>query len=217
MTQAMNAEERPAGTKGDLRRLRDNGKVPGVVYGGKASGPTLIAVEEKELLALLRQHSNAVLELNLPEGSKPVLVSDVQRDPVTRSVLHIDFREIDMQSSVRTQVRLEPAGEAPGEKAGGMLQQLLHELEIECLPADIPDVISVDVSRLDLGGSLTVADLALPPGVKLRTDPELVVATVLVPRKDDAGEADEPGGEERKDAHNGISGTGEAEETAGKR
>jgi large subunit ribosomal protein L25 len=197
MTPLLRAEERTQHTKGELRRLRDQGKVPGNVYGGDRSGSTLIAVDEKELMALLRRHPNTVLDLELPgAGAKPVMVAGVQRDPLTRHVLHVDLREIDLTTPVRTHAPLEPVGEAPGEKEGGIVQMLLHELEIECLPADIPEEIPVDISGLGLGDSLTVRDLKVPPGVAVRTDPSLVVVTVLVPRNDDAGPGEPTSGAE---------------------
>ena len=186
MTPSLRAEERSNRTKGELRRLRSQGKVPGNVYGSQTSGSTLIAVDEKELLALLRRHPNTVLDLAMPGAdAKPVMVTDVQRDPLTRSVLHIDLREINLSEPVRTRAPLEPVGEAPGAKEGGILRMLLHELEIECLPADIPEEIPVDVSGLGLGDSLTVRDLKVPPGVTVRADPSLVVVTVLEPQKED--------------------------------
>lgn len=185
MTQAMKAEERIVRTKNDLRKLREQGKVPGVVYGRNIAAPTAIAVEEKELLQLLRHHPNAVLELELPQGGKqPVMLSGVQRDPLTRSLLHIDFHQIDMNKEVRTQVRLEAVGEAPGEKEGGIVQLMLHEIEVQCLPRDIPETIPVDISSLGLGENLLVGDLAVPQGVTVKTDPELVAVTILVPQKD---------------------------------
>jgi len=191
MTPTIKAEERPTRPKGELRRLRDQGKVPGNLYGGKASGSTPIAVEEKELLVLLRHHPNAVLDLEMAgSDTRPVMVAGVQRDPLTRNVLHIDLREIDLKTPVRTHAPLEPAGESPAEKEGGIVQMLLHELEIECLPADIPDAIPVDVSGLKLGDSLVVRDLKVPPGVLVKTDPSLVVVTVLAPQKDDAEPAE---------------------------
>lgn len=185
MTEPMKAEARPSKTKSDLRKLRAQGKVPGVVYGRNIAQPTPISVEEKDLMHLLRYHPNAVLELELPQaGKQPVMLSGVQRDPLTRSLLHIDFRQIDMNAEVRTQARLEPVGSAPGEKEGGIVQLMMHELEIQCLPRDIPETIPVDISRLGLGDSVLVGDLAVPSGVTVKTDPELVVATILVPQKD---------------------------------
>lgn len=199
MIPSIRAETRTSRTKGGLRRLRGQGKVPGNLYGG-TEGSTLIAVDERELLALLRQHPNAVFDLEMPGADrKPVMVAEVQRDPLTRHVLHIDLREIDLKRPVRTHAPLEPAGESPAEREGGIVQMLLHELEIECLPADIPDAIPVDVSGLRLGDSLTVRDLKLPPGVTVRTDPKLVVVTVLAPQNaEDAAEAGEPGAEAAK-------------------
>lgn len=185
MTELMRAEERPGKTKGELRKLRQQGKVPGVVYGRGITQPTPIAVEEKELLHLLRHHPNAVLELELPRsGRQPVMLSGVQRDPLTRSLLHIDFHQIDMNAEVRTQARLEPAGQAPGEKEGGIVQMMLHEIEIQCLPGNIPESIPVDISRLGMGENILVGDLSVPQGVIVKTDPELVVVTILVPQKD---------------------------------
>jgi large subunit ribosomal protein L25 len=203
MTPSIRAETRTSRTKGELRRLRGQGKVPGNLYGGK-EGSTLIAVDERELLALLRHHPNAVLDLEMPGANrKPVMVAGVQRDPLTRHVLHIDLREIDLKRPVRTHAPLEPAGESPAEREGGIVQMLLHELEIECLPADIPDAIYVDVSGLRLGDSLTVRDLKLPPGVTVRSDPTLVVVTVLAPRNAEDAGAGEPEADAAKAEKNG--------------
>jgi large subunit ribosomal protein L25 len=189
MTPSIRAEARTTRTKGDLRRLRSQGKVPGSLYGGGREGSTLIAVDERELLALLRRHPKAVLHLEMPGGTpKPVIVADVQRDSLTNHVLHIDLREIDLNRPVRTHVPLEPVGESPAEREGGIVQLLLHELEIECLPADLPEEIPVDVSGLGLGENLKVRDLKVPPSVTVRTDPSLVVVTVLEPQNPDDAE-----------------------------
>ncbi|OUM95552.1 MAG: 50S ribosomal protein L25 [Thermobacillus sp. ZCTH02-B1] len=195
MIPSIRAEARSTRTKGELRRLRDRGKVPGSLYGGGKAGSTPIAVDERELLALLRSHPNAVLDLEMPgETSKPVIVADVQRDSLTNRVLHIDLREIDLNRPVRTHAPLEPVGEAEAEREGGIVQMLLHELEIDCLPSDIPDRIPVDVSDLRPGDSLHVRDLRLPPRVTVRTDPSAVVVTVLATR--DTDDAEPEGAEE---------------------
>ena len=195
MMPSIRAEERTTRTKGELRRLRDQGKVPGNLYGNRV-GSTLIAVDERELLALLRHHPNAVLDLEISGAdAKPVMVAGVQRDPLTRHILHIDLREIDLNRPVRAHAPLEPVGESKVEREGGIVQMLLHELEIECLPADIPEGIPVDVSGLRLGDSLTVRDLQVPQGVTVRTDPSLVVVTVLAPQN--LEDAEPPGEPER--------------------
>ncbi|HUC92936.1 MAG TPA: 50S ribosomal protein L25/general stress protein Ctc [Paenibacillus sp.] len=185
MTLTMKAEDRLVQTKADLRRLRQQGKVPGVVYGKNIGKPTAIAVSEKELLSLLRSHPNAVLELEVPSaGKQPVMMSDVQRDSLSRGLLHVDFHQINLNEEVKAHVRLEVVGEAPGDKEGGILQLMLHELEVQCLPRDIPESIEVDVSNLQIGENILASDLELPQGVEMKSDPEQVVVTILTPQKD---------------------------------
>ncbi|MFF2484434.1 50S ribosomal protein L25 [Paenibacillus sp. NPDC058071] len=185
MSIALTAERRETRTKGELRLLRASGKVPAVVYGKQLSEPALLALEEKELLHLLRSHPNAVLELNTPEtGKQPVMIADVQREPLSRRVRHVDLLQIDMNEEVRAHVRIEIVGEANGVTVGGILQSIVHELEVECLPAAIPEHIEINVADLEMGDSLLVRDIRPPAGITITTDPELVVVTVLVPQKD---------------------------------
>ncbi|EXX86332.1 50S ribosomal protein L25 [Paenibacillus darwinianus] len=201
MTFTMKAEKRQVQTKSDLRQLRQQGKVPGVVYGKNIKQPTAIAVNEKELLHLLRSHPNAVLELELPSaGNQPVMMSDVQRDPLSRGVLHIDFHQINLNEEVKAQVRLEVVGEAPGDKEGGILQLMLHELDVQCLPRDIPESIVVDVSNMQIGENILISDLKLPKGVLLKSDPEQVVVTILTPQKDITEEEAEDAAVEAEEA-----------------
>jgi large subunit ribosomal protein L25 len=192
----MKAEERFVQSKGDLRQLREQGKVPGVVYGKKISKPTAIAVNEKELLSVLRSHPNAVLEMEIPSaGKQPVMMTAVQRDPLTRHLLHIDFHQINMNEEVKTQVRLDVIGESAGVKEGGVLQVMLHELDIHCLPNRIPESIEVDISGLQVGENVLVSDLKLPEGVQSGIEGEMVVVTVLAPQKDITEEAAEAAAE----------------------
>jgi len=185
MTLTIHAEERRVQTKNDLRQLREQGKVPGVVFGKNIGKSTPIAIEEKALIQLIRSNPNAVVQLEVPSiGSQPAMLSDVQRDPLTRHLLHCDFHQIDMNRAVRTQARLETTGTAPGDQEGGIVQIMLHELEIQCLPGSIPEFIEVDISKLQIGENILAGDLQLPQGVTMRTDPELVVVTILAPQKD---------------------------------
>ncbi|MUT67712.1 50S ribosomal protein L25 [Paenibacillus sp. NEAU-GSW1] len=201
MSIPMIAEQRTIGTKGEIRKLRASGKVPGVVYGKQLAQPSAIALEEKELLALLRSHPNAVLDLDVPgSGKQPVMIVDVQREALTRRILHIDLHQINMNEEVKTQVRVDFVGEANGVGEGGILQALLHELEIECLPANIPDAIEVNVADLEMGQSLLVRDVIAPAGIKLLADPEQVVVTVLAPQKDLTEEEAEAQAVELKEA-----------------
>lgn len=185
MAIAMKADERSVKTKGDLRLLRAGGMVPGTVYGKLLSASSSVSVREKELKSMLRSHPNAVLELEVPgQGKHSVMVADVQRDSLSGGILHVDFHQINMNEVVRANVRIEHAGDSTGVREGGILSVVLHELEVQCLPGDIPESVTVDISSLSIGESLQVKDIELPQGVEASSDSELVVLTVLAPQKE---------------------------------
>ncbi|MBM7569337.1 50S ribosomal protein L25 [Paenibacillus sacheonensis] len=195
------AEERKTGTQGDLRKMRLRGSVPGVVYGSKLSTPLSVAVNEKELTALLRSHPHALLELDIPgAGKQPVMLTEVQREPLSRNVLHVDFHQVNMNQEIKTMVRIEMVGDSSGVREGGILQAMLHELEIHCLPNRIPEAIEVDVTGLGIGENLLVADLKLPEGVTTRVEPDHVVVTILLPQKDLTAEEAEEAAEDAEAA-----------------
>ncbi|WP_219834709.1 50S ribosomal protein L25 [Paenibacillus sp. R14(2021)] len=195
------AEARTTGTQGDLRKLRQSGIIPGVVYGTKLGKPMTVSVSEKELLALLRSHPHALLELDIPgAGKQPVMLTGVQREPLSRAVLHIDFHQVNMNESIKTSVRLDMVGDAEGVREGGILQAMLHELEIHCLPNQIPDAIEVDVAQLGIGENLLIGDLRLPSGVTTRVDAEQVVVTILAPQKELSEEEAAEAAEETEEA-----------------
>ncbi|GGD99499.1 50S ribosomal protein L25/general stress protein Ctc [Paenibacillus nasutitermitis] len=180
------AEQRTSGSQGQLRKLRHTGKIPGVVYGKKLENPISISVDEKELLAILRSHPNALLEVDVPgAGKQPVMMTEVQRDSLSRNVMHIDFHQVNMNEEIKAQVRIDLVGEAQGVKEGGILQVLLHEIDVQCLPNAIPDAIEIDVSSLLVGENLLVSDLKLPKNVSTRVDGEQVVVAVLAPQKEE--------------------------------
>ncbi|WP_419875955.1 50S ribosomal protein L25/general stress protein Ctc [Candidatus Pristimantibacillus sp. PTI5] len=185
MAIAMNADQRTVTTKGELRQLRLQGKIPGVIYGKQLTDSAQVIVDGKELQALLRSQPNAVLEINIPsQGKTSVMISEIQRDALSRQVLHVDFHQINMNENVRANVRIHAEGDSQGVREGGILQLILHELEVQCLPGNIPDTITVDITTLDIGGSILVSDLQLPKGVEVFADPEQVVATILAPQKE---------------------------------
>ncbi|RJX36777.1 50S ribosomal protein L25/general stress protein Ctc [Paenibacillus pinisoli] len=185
MAIAIKAEQRAGVTKGDLRQLRMSGQVPGVVYGKKLQSSAAVSVSEKELSSLLRSNPNAVLELTVPEsGVHSVMVADVQRDSLSHKLLHVDFHQINMDEEVRASVRIDATGDSTGVREGGILSVILHELEVQCLPGNIPDAIEVDVSELGIGDSILVSDLKLPQGVEAKSDSQLVIVTVLAPQKE---------------------------------
>ncbi|MCR8636105.1 MULTISPECIES: 50S ribosomal protein L25 [Paenibacillus] len=184
MTVTMKAEERNRGTKSERKGLRAKGKIPAVLYGSKVSS-TPIAISEKELLVLLRSNPHAIIEMDVPQiGKQPVMISEVQRDALSRSVLHVDFHQINMDEPVTTTVRLDFTGESAGVQAGGILQIQHHEIEIRCLPRDIPASIQVDISALEIGTNVLVSELQLPATIEIKTDMNDVLATVLMPQKE---------------------------------
>lgn len=185
MAIAMRAEQRDNKTKGELRQLRLNGHIPGVVYGKQLGAPAVVSVNGKELTSLLRSNPNAILELDVPTiGKHSVMVTDVQRDTLHNHLLHVDFHQINLNEKIRANVRIEATGDSIGVREGGILQVILHEVEVHCLPGDIPEVVEVDTSDLSVGEGLQVKDLKLPSGVEAKSDPEMVVLTVLAPQKE---------------------------------
>jgi len=184
MAVTMKAEERGGRTKSERKELRAKGKIPAVVYGTKISS-TPIIVEEKELLALLRANPHAVIEMDVPRiGKQPVMINEVQRDSISRNILHVDFHQINMDEPVTTTVRLDFTGEAAGVQAGGILQIQHHEIEVRCLPKDIPAAIQVDVSRLEIGTNILASELQVSDNIEVRTDENEVLVTVLLPQKE---------------------------------
>jgi large subunit ribosomal protein L25 len=172
------------------RRLRRSGLVPGVVYGGEGE-PIAFEVEARTLRQALA-HGGAVISLTVEGGdATPVVLKDQQRHPVTGDTMHVDLLRVDLRQKIGATVVLELTGgdDAPGVKAGGVLEQVTRELNIEALPNEIPDTIEHDVSALDIGDTVTLDAVAIPAGVTLLDDPETTIATLTPPRL--STEADE--------------------------
>ncbi|MBJ6361282.1 50S ribosomal protein L25 [Paenibacillus sp. GCM10012307] len=185
MSTMLQVERRQSKTKGELRKLRQEGKIPGVIYGKQVKESTPLSVDEKQVLHILRHHPNAVLEIQVPSGgTQPVMLGELQRHPISKHIIHIDFHQINMNEKVKTSVRVELSGDAPGAKEGGILQILQHEIEIQCLPSRIPESVVVDVSHLQIGENVLLDHLKLPEGVEARADSDLVIVTILAPQKE---------------------------------
>lgn len=177
------AEARTLSTRGQLRTMRQQGNIPGVVYGTSLSKPMHVTVDEKELAHLLRTHPHSLLELDIPgAGKQPVMLNEVQREPVSRHVVHVDFHQVNMNETIKTPVRLEIIGDSVGVREGGILQPMLHELEIQCLPDRIPEMIEVNVASLGIGENLLLSDIQLPEGVTTKMDSDQVIVTILAPQ-----------------------------------
>jgi large subunit ribosomal protein L25 len=168
--------------KNEARRLRQTGKVPAVLYGGKGDAITL-AVNAKQVGAILRSESghNTLFQVDLGGKHEPAILKDWLVDPITGNLLHVDLLRIAMDVRMRVQVPVHTFGEASGVKVqGGVFETVTREVEIECLPADIPTEFKVDITNLALNQALRAKDLPLDTAkIKLITDPERVLAHVV--------------------------------------
>jgi large subunit ribosomal protein L25 len=184
----INASTREGVGKGPTRRLRAQGMIPAAIY-GEGGDALAIAVSAKEIAGILRSGSghNTIFKLALPhaEGEPAnVIIKDYQIDPVKGRLLHADLLRLSMTTLTHVSVSVETIGEPPGVKSeGGILELQLREIEVECLPGDIPEQLTVDVSHLQIGDHVTVADLVYDRDkVKLLADQHQIVAGVLAPR-----------------------------------
>jgi large subunit ribosomal protein L25 len=170
----------PEGSRSS-RRLRREGQVPGVIYGG-GDEPQHFAVDARILRNTLA-HAGQVIEVSIDGASTNVLIKDVQRHPVRGEAVHVDLLRVRMDVAIHATVPIEFHGseEAPGVVEGGIFNQELREVNIEALPGDIPDSISHDVSGLVMNETVTLDVLTAPQGVKLLDDPETVIATITPP------------------------------------
>lgn len=186
----MEAARRDASGKGPARQLRLAGQIPAVLYGEGKS--TLLTVQSAELARVLKSGSgeNALISLKVtsPNGAemRTAILRDLQRDPITGAVLHADLFEISMNKSIRIRVPIAVVGEVPaGVKEGGVLQHSLREIEIECLPAQIPARIEIDASALNVGDSIHLRDLKVAEGVRLIGDADLALVSVAAPMSEE--------------------------------
>ena len=175
------------------RRLRKQGLVPGVVYGGTDRDCTAFAVDARELRRVLMAGS-AVFEVAVDGKPRPVIVKDQHRHPVREHVMHIDLLEVRLDEKIQTTVALEITGveEAPGVKEGGVLEHVTRELNIEALPTSIPENITVDVSHLEVAGTMHLTEVTAPEGVEFLDDlEETIVATITAPTEIEEPEIEE--------------------------
>jgi len=174
------------------KRLRREGYVPGVVYGGKDGESTSFKVNWRDLRQVLA--GSALIDLKVGGKTRPVIVKDQQQHPVRDELLHIDLLEVRLDEKIQTQVsvHLEGAEEAPGIKEGGVLEHVTHQLNIEALPTDIPEAIVVDVSGLEIAATMHLSEISAPQGVTFLDDPEeTIIATVVVPTEVEEPEIEE--------------------------
>jgi len=186
----INAEARSDMGKGASRRLRHAGLVPGIIYGGEKE-PEMITVEHNKLLHQLEDEAfySSILTVNVGGDEQQVVLKDLQRHPAKPFVMHLDLMRISQKTVIKMQVPLHFTNEetAPGVKAGGTASHNMTEVEISCLPADLPEFIEVDVGGMEIGDSIHLSELKLPDGVEipavaLGEDYDTSVITILASR-----------------------------------
>ncbi len=173
-----------------MRKLKTRGFIPAVIYGGKDK-PQPLQVAARDINAMMSHASgeNVLVELEIAgeKSNRTALVQEVQHSPVGGEIRHLDFHAISMDETIQAEVPLEPIGTANGVKNfGGLLEQSLRGLTVECLPRDLPDRITVDVSALNIGDSIHVRDIQLPSGVAAKVQPDLTAFSVLAPIVEEA-------------------------------
>src|SRR5438067_1024331 len=188
----LEAQPRTAGTKNDARRVRRGGKVPAVIYGaGKAA--LSVSVDPRQVTRILHSQSghNTVFDLSVDGEQTKAMIVDWQYEPIKGALLHIDLKRIAMDQVLHVRIPIALKGEAAGVKQqGGILDQVTREVEIECLPSDIPSAIEADVSELVVGKVLRVSDLPHSDKIKYLTDENTVIAHITIVKEEVAPAAD---------------------------
>jgi len=183
--QSLTAHSRKRSGSGALNSLRREGLIPAVVYG--KSQPSLnVRLNAKQVETVLHHSVSEQILVNLTiedtGETRLALIQDVQHNPLTGAIIHLDFHAISENERIHANVPLELVGDAAGVKAGGLLEHLVHKLEVQCLPKDLPEIIRVDVSGIEVGKALHLREIPLPEGVRASADGELIVALVSEPR-----------------------------------
>ncbi|WP_420463039.1 50S ribosomal protein L25/general stress protein Ctc [Candidatus Palauibacter sp.] len=202
-TSRLTAQARTTSGKGAARQLRRSGRLPAVVYGRREEAESL-ALDTHELSRLLsRIHAaTTVIDLEVDGGKpRPVLIREIQRHPFRPELLHVDFFEIRSDVKIRVQVPIHLLGTAVGVEMGGILQQHRHEMEVECLPGEIPPGFEVDISGLDIGDAIHISDVDAG-GVTVLGDMDETLCTIVPPAAEEVEEEEEveEGAEEEAEA-----------------
>jgi len=192
----ISCQKRDKKTRGYLNELKRNGIVPGTVY-GKGVDNQAISVSLKQLTRTFQAHgSRGLFSLEIDGGSGlMVVVREIQRHPITGQIAHVDFWKVRLDEKINSTVGISLVGEEEIMKKGGILQAGAKEIEVSCLPQDIPETLVYDIAALEIGDKVTVADLQVPEGVEVLNDLETMVATVLAPSKATTEEETEEEGE----------------------
>jgi large subunit ribosomal protein L25 len=187
MSLEINAQRREAFGKNAARRIRQEGMVPAILYGPQTDAVAL-TLDKKDIFSILKSESgeNTLFKVTVDSETRDAMIKDYQVDPVSDELIHVDLIQIVMDKAIRVAVPVTLVGEAEGVKTeGGFVDFVSREIEIECLPRDIPEQIQVDISALHLHQSLKVEDITAPEGTAFADDPEMVVVMIQAPTKEE--------------------------------
>lgn len=195
MSTVLHATERTDKRRGTLTRIRKEGNVPAIVYGAKKEN-TLIYLSEVQLLKTIKDVGrNGVISLDVNGNTQNVIVTDYQVDPLKNDFIHVDFLAVDMSKEVTANVNVNLVGDAAGVKDGGVMQQSLFEVSIAAKPADIPPTIDIDVTKLQVADTITVADIKGLGNFTVNHEEDEVIASILPPRQEEVIDSGEKQGE----------------------
>lgn len=191
----LTAQSRKVYGSPDSRRQRLNGRIPAVVYGhGEPQGLLIDAHEFNTKFVTISE--SMIINLEVDGKSRDVLIRDYQENTISGEITHVDFYEIERGKTLRTNVALHLTGAAMGIREGGILESFVHELEVECLPKDLPEGIDVDITNLEIGHSIHVRDLAAPSGVQILNSEDQVICAIAYKRAEEVEEVPEEAEEE---------------------
>jgi len=192
--QKLAAQTRLSVGRSAVNKIKEQGLIPAVVYGGKDK-PVSLSINAREISTILAHATSEhfLVDLEINDGgattSRLALVQEVQHHPIKGDVLHVDFHAVKADEKLHAKIPVEAVGEAAGVKNfGGILEISLHEIEVECLPKDLPEIITLDVSALGVGDAIHVQDIQFSEGVSARIDGELTVVRVAAPKVEIAPE-----------------------------
>jgi large subunit ribosomal protein L25 len=177
----LKAEKREVSTKGMLNKYRNEGFIPGIVYGENLNGLSVIVNEREFLVIAKKEGRNVLVDLDIQGNVYPTIFKEIQRNPIGGKILHVDFEAVNLEKPIYTTIPVVTKGEAKGIKMGGILDQELYKVEVEGLLTDIPDNIEVDITDLEIKDVYYVKDLKIPEKIKLYTPLDAVVVSVVTP------------------------------------
>uniref|UniRef100_A0A7C4XFY5 Large ribosomal subunit protein bL25 n=1 Tax=candidate division WOR-3 bacterium TaxID=2052148 RepID=A0A7C4XFY5_UNCW3 len=175
--------------KGDIKRMRKEGKIPGILYGHEENNKRVFVLEKefKKVLEVLKKEA-ATIELKVNNETYPCLIKSIQHNPINGKLLHIDFQRISEKEKIKATIPIHLVGEAPGVKKGGLLDQHLYEVTIRCLPDAMPSHIDVDISNLDTGKTIHLKDIKIP-NIDFEMNPDTPIVSILAPKVEKAAPA----------------------------